>query len=242
MLAAFLAGDLDEEPAQKRVRNTLNDLRAAVGDHLAVTREWVAFDRERPHWIDVADFEAQVAAKADRRDAAGDASAASAALDLYRGEFLSGVELSDAPAFDEWLTLEREHLRQVQVLALQAALEAHVRGGPAATAAGVAIARQLLELEPWSEPAHRALMTLLARSGQRGAAMAQFAACRRVLADELGVDPSTETVALAGRLRAAPAAVPHNLPAPAVGLVGRGEELALVAARLADPGCRLVTL
>jgi DNA-binding SARP family transcriptional activator len=38
MLAAFLAGDLDEEPAQKRVRNTLNDLRAAVGDHLAVTR------------------------------------------------------------------------------------------------------------------------------------------------------------------------------------------------------------
>jgi predicted ATPase len=36
--------------------------------------------------------------------------------------------------------------------------------------------------------------------------------------------------------------VPHNLPAPAVGFLGRGEELALVAARLADPACRLVTL
>jgi hypothetical protein len=60
-LAGFLAGDLDEEPAQRRVSNTLADLRAAVGDYLAVTREWVAFDRERPHWIDVADFEAHVA-------------------------------------------------------------------------------------------------------------------------------------------------------------------------------------
>ena len=64
MLAGILAGDASEEQAQKRVGNTLTDLRAAVGEHLHVTREWVAFDRERPHWIDVAEFEAQVAARA----------------------------------------------------------------------------------------------------------------------------------------------------------------------------------
>src|SRR5262245_42804754 len=165
-LAAFLAGDLDEESAQKRLRNTLNDLRTAVGDHLAVTREWVAFDRERPHWIDVTDLEARVAARDDPPAGDGDG-AAPAAFDFYRGEFLSGVELSDAPAFDEWLVLQREHLRLAQVQALQTALQAHVRGGPAAADAGVSVARRLLEVEPWSEDAHRALMTLLARRGQR---------------------------------------------------------------------------
>ena len=167
-----------------------------------------------------------------------------AALDLYQGEFLAGVSVSDAPEFDEWLTLQRERLRLALAQALQAALKGYVQNGPAAAspAAGIALARRLLELDPWNEDAHRALMALLARDGQRGAALSHYAACRRVLADELGVDPSPETAALAARLRAAPVAVPHNLPARAAGFVGREAELALVAGRLADPACRLVTL
>ena len=241
MLAGILAGDASEEQAQKRVGNTLTDLRAAVGEHLHVTREWVAFDRQRPHWIDVAEFEAQVAACTNPLEAPA---AATAALDLYHGEFLAGVSVSDAPEFDEWLTLQRERLRLVLAQALQAALKGYVQNGAAATspAAGIALARRLLELDPWNEDAHQALMALLARNGQRGAALSHYAVCRRVLADELGVDPSPETAALAARLRTAPAAAPHNLPARATGFVGRREELALVAARLADPACRLVTL
>ena len=241
MLAGILAGDASEEQAQKRVGNTLTDLRAAVGEHLHVTREWVAFDRQRPHWIDVAEFEAQVAACTNPLEAPA---AATAALDLYHGEFLAGVSLSDAPEFDEWLTLQRERLRLMLAQALQAALKGYVQNGTAAAspAAGIALARRLLELDPWNEDAHQALMALLARNGQRGAALSHYAVCRRVLADELGVDPSPETAALAARLRTAPVAAPHNLPARAAGFVGRHEELALVAGRLADPACRLVTL
>jgi DNA-binding SARP family transcriptional activator len=241
MLAGILAGDASEEQAQKRVGNTLTDLRAAVGEHLHVTREWVAFDRERPHWVDVAEFEAQVAACTNPLEAPA---AATAALDLYQGEFLAGVSLCDAPEFDEWLTLQRERQRLLLAQALQAALKGYVQNGTAAAppAAGIALARRLLELDPWNEDAHQALMALLARNGQRGAALSHYAVCRRVLADELGVDPSPETAALAARLRAAPLAAPHNLPARATGFVGRHEELALVAGRLADPACRLVTL
>ena len=36
-------------------------------------------------------------------------------------------------------------------------------------------------------------MLLLAQSGQRGAALAQYETCREVLSDELGASPSTET-------------------------------------------------
>src|SRR5262249_45896257 len=55
-LAGFLAGDLDEAQAHKRIDNALNDLRAAAGGYVTATREWVALDGELPHWVDVAAF------------------------------------------------------------------------------------------------------------------------------------------------------------------------------------------
>ena len=133
MLTGLLAGDASEAQAQKRVSNTLTELRAAVGGHLQVTPEWVAFDRERPHWIDVSEFEAQVAAREEPRAAAA---GAAAALDLYRGEFLDGVDLSDAAGLDEWLVVQRERLRLALIRALQAALKGHLRSGPTAASGG----------------------------------------------------------------------------------------------------------
>jgi hypothetical protein len=45
-------------------------------------------------------------------------------------------------------------------------------------------------------------MLLLARDGQRSAALAQYETCRQVLAEELGVEPGAETLALYERIRA----------------------------------------
>jgi DNA-binding SARP family transcriptional activator len=54
----------------------------------------------------------------------------------------------------------------------------------------LAYARRQIELEPWQEEAHRQVMRLLAQSGQRSAALAQYETCRRLLAKELGVQPA----------------------------------------------------
>ena len=62
-------------------------------------------------------------------------------------------------------------------------------------------AQRHVELEPWSERAHRQWMRALAASGQRGAALAQYETCRQVLAEELGVEPGAETTALYERIR-----------------------------------------
>jgi DNA-binding SARP family transcriptional activator len=43
-------------------------------------------------------------------------------------------------------------------------------------------------------------MRLLARSGQRSAALRQYETCRHTLADELGVEPHEETTALYERI------------------------------------------
>ena len=58
-----------------------------------------------------------------------------------------------------------------------------------------------VDLEPWDETARRQVMRLLARNGQRAEALAQYEACRTVLADELGVEPEPETTQLAQRIR-----------------------------------------
>ena len=62
-------------------------------------------------------------------------------------------------------------------------------------------AERQLALEPWREEAHRQLMWALAMDGGRGAALAQYETCRRLLADELGVEPAEETVALYEQIR-----------------------------------------
>ncbi|HZG65799.1 MAG TPA: AAA family ATPase, partial [Herpetosiphonaceae bacterium] len=83
------------------------------------------------------------------------------------------------------------------------------------------------------EQAHQQVMLQLALSGQRAAALAQYAACRRVLQAELGAEPAEETTALYERIRAgelselveASPAARQALPATPR-LVGRTEEYA----------------
>ncbi|MBI1877295.1 MAG: protein kinase [Chloroflexi bacterium] len=58
-----------------------------------------------------------------------------------------------------------------------------------------------MELESWHEEAHRQIMRLLALSSQRAVALAQYELCRRALAEELGVEPASETTALYERTR-----------------------------------------
>jgi predicted ATPase/tetratricopeptide (TPR) repeat protein len=100
-------------------------------------------------------------------------------------------------------------------------------------------------------------MRALALSGQRGAALAQYEACCRILREELGIGPAEETRALYELIRngedlpgtrSRPPSVPSengslcNLPAQLTPFIGRERELAKVAKRLADPKCRLLTL
>ena len=145
--------------------------------------------------VDVLAFERAAAAAQ-----AGDVAAAAAAVALYRDEFLTGLVVPTALGFEAWLLRERERLQAALRRALWVRLaDAERRGAvPVADAA----ARRLLALEPWSESAHRARMRLLARAGRPRAALAQYAACRRLLAAELGLAPTAETTALAARLRA----------------------------------------
>lgn len=161
-------------------------------------------------------------------------------VDLYRGDLLADLELPGSVLFNEWLHLIRACLRATVVDALLLLADEYERRRELSRA--LAALRKLLALDPWREAAYRRMMRLLARSGQRAAALAQYKICQRVLRDELNVAPSPETTALWKRLSAAQNAPRHNLPAPFTPFIGRSQELDDLAALLANPGCRFLTL
>jgi DNA-binding SARP family transcriptional activator/predicted ATPase len=247
-LAGLLWGEVAEERARANLRMALSRLRQSVGDHLAITRQTVAFNFDCPYWLDVAEFEAGVSAPEQST-----IEQLRAAMALYQGDFLDDFYLHDAPAFEEWVLVERERLRLLALKGLSHLAEAARQRGDFRES--IRATRRILTLEPWQEEAHRQMMWLLAYSGQRSAALAQYETCRRLLAEELGVEPAPAMVELYEQIKAGiaeqgskkpdtplPSTPPHNLPPQLTPLIGRESELAHIADLLARPDCHLLTL
>ncbi|NLS76190.1 MAG: hypothetical protein GXY76_02915 [Chloroflexi bacterium] len=246
-LAGLLWPEWPEAAARANLRNALAKLRQSIRDHeadppyLLAAGETIQFNLQSDHWLDVRAFAETI------QDPQSDVQALEKALALYRGDFLEGFALEESASFEEWQSLTREHLREQLLRGLARLVALYEGAGEAGLAAERA--RRWAELSPLDEEAHRAVMRLLARGGQRAAALAQYETCKRTLQAELGVEPAPETTALweairGGEVASARArqARPPNLPGALFPLVGRGQELAGIAERLRDPACRLLTV
>jgi predicted ATPase/DNA-binding SARP family transcriptional activator len=237
-LAALLWGELPDADARNNLRQALANLRRALDAHLLVTRETVELRGDMVRLLDVNAFERGLrlphAAPLPTRIARLEDATA-----LYRGDFLGGFFVRDAPTFEEWMLAQRARFRELALHALHTLTQFHLDAGRYDRA--ISDATRLLALDAWREETHRQLMLALARTGQRSAALAQYKRCRRLLADELEVEPSAETTALYEQIKAAMRGPRHNLP-PLAGLVGRATELAELHSRLAAPDTRLLTI
>ena len=84
-----------------------------------------------------------------------------------------------------------------------------------------------VELEPLNERAYQVLIGALDRAGDRAGAVRAYEQCRAVLGEELGIDPSRETVELyLTALRDRTLLGAGRLPTAAAAMVGRTAELA----------------
>ena len=238
-LAALLWGEMADADAKNNLRQTLTSLRKVMDSAVLVTRDTVAWNPAVACTLDTAQFEAHL--QAGRDVSAGvRAGAFQQAAALYHGDFLAGVIVREAPAFEEWLLAQRARYRELALHTLHALTEHHLSRGEYGRA--IDGATRLLALDAWREEAYRQLMLALARSGQRSAALAQYEVCRHLLNAELGVPPSAETTALYERIRAAGDMPPHNLPPQATLFVGRTEELTQIEELLQTPNARLLTV
>jgi len=231
-LATLFWGEKSQARSRSNLRRVLNNLTSLLPDCLDLDRHTARFRPTPDHHLDVTLFEAFV----ER----GDPASLAAAVALYRGPLLAGLDLPDCPEFETWLVVERERWHQRVTQVLDQLIIHHTQQGEYAQA--LEFASRLLSLDPWREEAHRRKMLLLARTGQHSAALAQYETCRRILAEELGVEPAAETTALYERIQAARSARYHNLPSQPTPFVGREEELREIHRLLANPECRLLTL
>ncbi len=234
-----------ESTAKTNLRNSLSRLRKILGDDsavcLTITRQMVQFNLVDGVAVDAVGFE-QAVELADLKTA----------CDLFVGELAPGFSC-DAPAFTHWLTLERERFQRLGLEALGELTAALLVQGELAEAER--LARRQLGLEPWRELAHYQLMQVLARQGEREAAIAQFESCQDVLEIELGISPSNETFELiqqiesgeygSGFAKAVPAeelSIPFQAPAVPEHLVGREAEIAALKQQLSNDSASIVAL
>jgi DNA-binding SARP family transcriptional activator len=130
-------------------------------------------------------------------------------VDLREAEKLARAELvgsssEDAPEklaldllpdwYDDWVLLERERFRQLRLRALESRCTRLTTAGRL----DEALEAGLLALagEPLRESAHRALVRLHLAEGNAAEALRQFRLCRRLLLEQLGVEPSPKMLDL----------------------------------------------
>ena len=91
--------------------------------------------------------------------------------------------------YDEWVVVERERLRQIQLHALEALCSRLLASGDYARAVQVGLAATAAE--PLRESAHRLLIQVHLAEGNRAEAVRQFEIYRNLITVELGIEPST---------------------------------------------------
>ena len=192
-LANLLWGELPEADARRNLRGVVLKLRQLLAPYLHISHQTIALNQEAPYWLDTQAFRSGILAKA------GDVAAWQTAVQLYRGEFLHEFYIRQAPEFDTWLQEQRIWHHNQAVTAHDQWSHFLLQQGRHDE--GIIAARRLLALEPTREASHRLLMQVLARSGQRTAALHQFEQCQQQLTAELGVAVSEETAVLYEQIR-----------------------------------------
>ena len=241
LIDGLWGADLPSAP-RNALHHHIARLRAALGEE-SILGSSDGYALHGAH-VDVARFEELLAdTRAALRD--GDvvtgADAVEEALGLWRGQALQGLPGT------AWFSAEARRLETLRVDALEERFEVALALGEHREL--TPSIRSALADEPFRERLWGQLMLSLYRSGRQADALETFQEARRVLADELGLEPGPDLRRLQEAILAhdpAIAAAPidrrrrGNLPAQSTSFLGREEALDQLTALLHEH--RLVTL
>jgi len=248
-LAELLWPDRSPERALASLRMALAALRQHLAPFLAVSRHSIGLATDS-YVLDAHQLIAAVgeARRTSHRMPPTIARHLAATLDAYHDDFLRDF-YGGSPEFEDWLALTREQLKRTFIEGALLLAHDHARAGRHADA--LPPLQHALKFDPLHEALNQQVMLCLFHSGQHRQAQAHFQDFRQRLAVQLEVEPSAETIQLFQLLRIdgdqdRPSA---NAPQPGLNnatyptpLIGREGLLVEIAARLADPSCKLLTL
>ena len=226
-LAALFWPDKPAEAARRNLRQAVYNVKSVIGADatrppIEATKGSLQIASHMDYWLDVWAFDQALAS----RTTAGGANphALAGAVRLYRGEFLADLPLHEETPFDDWVSAERERLREGLITALRTLITSYLGRGEYRL--GIQYAQRLVSLDPLSEEAHGYLMQLYARSGRRSQALEQYRGLQGLLANDLGVEPLEETqrlyeTILRDESRLGASVEDRPMMAPLIPLVGR---------------------
>jgi len=196
-LADLLWPNSSNTQSKQYLRQTLYQLQVALEDNsdphgalISVESNWIRMNPMADYWSDIRQFERAFALTQNRRGHELDdaeACALESAVQLYHGDLLESW-------YQDWSILERERVQNLYLLMLDklmsysAAHQEYERG--------IVYGSDILRCDVAHERTYRRLMQLFALAGDRSGALRQYERCVTVLAQELGVEPAEQTVAL----------------------------------------------
>jgi predicted ATPase/DNA-binding SARP family transcriptional activator len=240
------------DSARKALQMHVSRLRRAFGAAASVLQSGAAGYRLgiAPEQVDAGQFErlAEEAAELVVSDPERAREQLVAALGLWRGAALAELSLGASGAG------ELARLEELRLLAVEHRLDADLRLGRHVEVIGEL--QNLVAEHPLRERLHAQLMLALYRAGRQGDALAAYRAARRVLVDELGIEPGPALQRLQAsilrqdadldppqspsRARRGRTAAATGLPIARTRTVGRDQDVARLRELLAD--ARLLTL
>lgn len=190
-LAEMLFSD-ENKSRQDKLRNfrgngALLSLNKVLGDFVESPKFSVAFNTESDYWLDLDEFHICL------RNPNPTPAQLQRAVDLYQGDFLTGLRVKDADGFEGWAEQVRRAL-ETQIVTALYLLAVHYKEQRQFVAALACITR-LLEINPYFEEANRELMLLLALTSQINEACSHYERYESLLAQD-GLEPEPETTAL----------------------------------------------
>lgn len=207
-LVTLLWPDSREGHGRSLLRGSLHALRKAMSaDLLDADRETVRLSARVDLWVDADRFRELIDQSGVHKHENGTPNGTPygspcpdcqemlmEAVDLYKGAFLTGFSLRNNADFDTWEASQSQGHLSAMDLACERLIT--ILGARRDWDQAIAYALRWLELDRLNEGAHRLLMELYARSGQRTAAIAQYRECRMILGTELDALPVEATVRL----------------------------------------------
>lgn len=176
-------GEKPPTNASAALQNHISRLRKDLGGDVLVTKPWGYVLRVDPDEIDLARFE-RLLADARSLPAQERATLVAEALALWRGPALA--DLADEPA----LTMDAGRLDELRLAALEQRIDADLELGRHEEL--IPELELLVAAEPLRERLRGQLILALYRSGRQAEALETYRETRRVLVEELGIEPSAE--------------------------------------------------
>jgi len=156
--------------------------------------------------IDVVHFEQQTD---------DDVDATELAVTLYKGDFLDGFSINE-DSFETWARDKQKNLSELAIQKMTSLCYFWMSFGDLDKS--ITISKNILVVDPLHESSHQTLMRLYTLIGRRESAIKQYQECKKVLMDELNVEPQVETSELykkiINREPLISSAKPHNKAAP----------------------------